>query len=391
MRRSLLALTVSAFGIGTTEFVIVGLLPQLAHSFSVSIPKAGVLVSAYALSVTIGSPLVALALGRMDRKHALLILLSMFLAGNALCALAPSFGLLLAARIFTALCHGSFFGIGAVLASHIVPKAERAQAIALMFSGLTLANILGVPAGTALGHAFGWRFAFWAIVPIAALALVCVGRYVPNQIPEPSHLRHELRTVLRLPVQLTLALSTLSSVSLFCVLTYIAPMLMRVTHLSPNAVTWSLVVFGVGITVGNLLGGRLSDWNQMAAILGGICILIVVFAAMPFSLRFAATAIPMVLIWGMVHFAAGAPLQARVVDKAHGANLASTLNQSAFNLGNAIGASLGGLALTWGMGYRYLPFVSAAVAVVALGAALFARAVEQREVANRSTLQEAVF
>jgi DHA1 family inner membrane transport protein len=390
VRRSLLALTVSAFGIGTTEFVIVGLLPQLAHSFSVSIPKAGLLVSAYALSVTIGSPLVALALGRMDRKHTLLILLSMFLAGNALCALAPTFGLLLAARIFTALCHGSFFGIGAVLASHVVPKAERAQAIALMFSGLTLANILGVPAGTALGHAFGWRFAFWAIVPIAALALVCVARYVPTQMPEPSHLHQELRTVLRLPVQLTLALSTLSSVSMFCVLTYIAPMLMRVTHLSPNAVTWSLVVFGVGITVGNLLGGRLSDWNQMAAILGGICLLIVVFVAMPFSLSLAATAIPMVLIWGMVHFAAGAPLQARVVDKAHGANLASTLNQSAFNLGNAIGASLGGLALTWGMGYRYLPFVSAAVAVAAFGTALLAKAVEQREVANDSTLQEAV-
>ena len=382
MRKSLLALTASAFGIGTTEFVIVGLLPQLSHSFSVSIPKAGVLVSAYALSVTIGSPLVALALGRMDRRRALLILLGMFLLGNTLCALAPTYGSLLAARIFTALCHGSFFGIGAVLAAHIVPRAERAQAIALMFSGLTLANILGVPAGTALGHAFGWRFAFWAIVPIAAFAFFCVARYVPSQIPEPSHLREELRTILRLPVQLVLALSTLSSVSLFCVLTYIAPMLMRITHFSPNAVTWTLVVFGIGITVGNLLGGRLSDWNQMAAILGGIIMLIVVFAAMPFTLSAAAMAIPMILVWGMVHFAAGAPLQARVVDKAHGANLASTLNQSAFNFGNAIGASLGGLALTWGMSYRDLPFVSAAVALLALSVGLAALFVDRRDRAS---------
>ena len=281
MRKPLLALAVSAFGIGTSEFIIMGLLPDLAHSFQVSIPKTGILVSGYALSVTLGSPLVALALSHMDRKRALLILMGMFLVGNALCALAPTFLLLLCARILTALCHGAFFGIGSIVASHLVPRSERAQAIALMFSGLTLANVLGVPAGTALGQAFGWRFAFWALVPIGLIAGLGLLRMVPSQPAEKMHLKHEFHAVLRPQVQLVLALSTLSSVSLFCVFTYIAPILEQVTHLSPGAVTRVLVVFGVGITLGNLLGGRLADWKQMPVIIGGIVLLIVVFLAMP--------------------------------------------------------------------------------------------------------------
>jgi len=377
MRKPLLALTVAAFGIGTSEFVIVGLLPQLSQHFDVSIPKAGVLVSAYALSVTFGSPLVALALGHMDRKRALLILLSMFIGGNAICALAPTFGLLLGARILTALCHGAFFGIASVLASNIVPKAERAQAIALMFSGLTLANILGVPAGTALGLAFGWRFAFWALIPIGITAAICLIKLVPSQPAQPQHLKHEFTQVFRLPVQLVLATSTLSSVSLFCVLTYIAPMLESVTHLSPHAVTWVLVVFGAGITVGNLAGGRLSDWKQMPTILVGFTLLIVAFLAMHFTMAKAIPAVLMVFIWGLIHFGASAPLQPRIVDQARGANLASTLNQSAFNFGNALGASLGGLVLTRGYGYLALPFFSAGIAALAVITGLIALAVQR--------------
>jgi len=377
MRKPLLALTVAAFGIGTSEFVIVGLLPQLSQHFSVSIPKAGVLVSAYALSVTFGSPLVALALGHMDRKRALLILLSMFIGGNAICALAPTFGLLLGARILTALCHGAFFGIASVLASNIVPKAERAQAIALMFSGLTLANILGVPAGTALGLAFGWRFAFWALIPIGITAAICLIKLVPSQPAQAQHLKHEFNQVFRLPVQLVLATSTLSSVSLFCVLTYIAPLLESVTHLSPHAVTWVLVVFGAGITVGNLVGGRLSDWKQMPTILVGFTLLIVAFLAMHFTMARAIPAVLMVFIWGLIHFGASAPLQPRIVDQARGANLASTLNQSAFNFGNALGASLGGLMLTRGYGYLSLPLVSAGIAGLALAVGFLALAVQR--------------
>ena len=380
MRKPLLALAVSAFGIGTSEFIIMGLLPDLAHSFQVSIPKTGILVSGYALSVTLGSPLVALALSHMDRKRALLILMGMFLVGNALCALAPTFLLLLCARILTALCHGAFFGIGSIVASHLVPRSERAQAIALMFSGLTLANVLGVPAGTALGQAFGWRFAFWALVPIGLIAGLGLLRMVPSQPAEKMHLKHEFHAVLRPQVQLVLALSTLSSVSLFCVFTYIAPILEQVTHLSPGAVTKVLVVFGVGITLGNLLGGRLADWKQMPVIIGGIVLLIAVFLAMPLLEPTVISAVMTVFVWGCIHFAAGAPLQARIVDQAKGApNLASTLNQGAFNLGNALGASLGGIMLTEGIGYRYLSLGSAAVASVALLVALIALRVERSE------------
>ncbi len=380
MRRPLLALAISAFGIGTSEFIIMGLLPDLARSFQVSIPKTGILVSGYALSVTLGSPLVALALSRMDRKRALLILMGMFTVGNALCALAPTFLLLLGARILTALCHGAFFGIGSIVASHLVPRNERAQAIALMFAGLTLANVLGVPAGTALGQAFGWRFAFWALVPIGLIAGVGLLRLVPHMPAEKIHLKHEFRAVLRPQVQLVLALSTLSSVAMFCVFTYIAPILEQVTHLSPIAVTRVLVIFGVGITLGNLLGGRLADWKQMPVIAGGFTLLIVIFLAMPFLESKVIPAVIIVFVWGAVHFAAGSPLQARIVDQAKGApNLASTLNQGAFNLGNALGASLGGILLTAGVSYRHLSLGSAAVISVALLVALVALRVEQQE------------
>ncbi len=380
MRKPLLALAISAFGIGTSEFIIMGLLPDLAHSFQVSIPKTGILVSGYALSVTLGSPLVALALSRMDRKRALLILMGMFTAGNALCALAPTFLLLLGARILTALCHGAFFGIGSIVAAHLVPRNERAQAIALMFAGLTLANVLGVPAGTALGQALGWRFAFWALVPIGLIAGIGLLRLVPHMPAEKMHLKHELRAVLRPQVQLVLALSTLSSVAMFCVFTYIAPILEQVTHLSPMAVTRVLVFFGVGITLGNLLGGRLADWKQMPVIAGGFTLLIAIFLAMPFLEPKVIPAVMIVFVWGAVHFAAGSPLQARVVDQAKGApNLASTLNQGAFNLGNALGAGLGGIMLTAGVSYRHLSLGSAAVISVALLVALVAFRVEQKE------------
>lgn len=380
MRKPLFALAVSAFGIGTSEFVIMGLLPDLAHSFQVSIPKTGILVSGYALSVTLVSPLVALGMARIDRKRALLILMGMFTAGNALCALAPTFLLLLGARILTALSHGAFFGIGSIVAAHLVPRSERAQAIALMFTGLTLANVLGVPAGTALGQAFGWRFAFWALVPIGFIAGLGLLRLVPAQPPEKMHLKHEFHAVLRPQVQLVLALSTISSTAMFCILTYIAPILEQVTHLTPAAVTRVLVLFGMSITLGNLLGARLADWKQMPVVVGGMLLLIVIFLAMPFLVGRAIPAVTAVALWGCVHFAAGSPLQARIVDQAKGApNLASTLNQGAFNLGNALGASLGGIMLTEGVGYRYLSLGSAAVISVALLVALVAQRLERSE------------
>jgi MFS transporter, DHA1 family, inner membrane transport protein len=380
MRKSLLALAVAAFGIGTSEFIIMGLLPDLSHSLHVSIPKAGVLVSAYALSVTFGSPLVALLLARTERKRAMLILMGIFVAGNLLCALAPNYELLLCARVLTALCHGAFFGIGSIVATRLVPYEQRTQAVTLMFSGLTIANVLGVPAGTALGQAFGWRAAFFALIPVGLVAMAALYRMVPEQQAESIVLKHEFRAVVRPQVQLVLTLSTVSSVALFCTFTYIAPMLEAVTHLTPHAVTWVLVLFGISITVGNLLGGRLGDWKPMPLVLGGLAALIAIHLAMPIAMPHVVPAVVLVFVWGMVHFGAIAPLQSRIVEQAKGApNLAATLNQGAFNLGNALGASLGGLVLAAGYGYMRLPIASAVVMTLCLVAGVVTVMIERRD------------
>jgi DHA1 family inner membrane transport protein len=383
MRKSILALTIAAFGIGTTEYVIMGLLPDLAQSFRISIPKAGVIVSAYALSVTFGSPLVALALSKMERKRSLIILMSIFLVGNLLCGLAPNYSLMLAARILTALCHGAFFGSASIVAASVVPKEKRVQAITTMFSGLTLANVLGVPAGTALGHVFGWRSTFFALIPIGLIAMLGLIFWVPQQEPERVHLKHEFHTVLNPKVLLVLALSTLSSVSLFTVFTYIAPMLSAVTHLPPHSIAWVLVLFGIGITIGILVGGRLGDWRQMWTMVGGYILVVLILLLMPLTMPHAIAMGACVLIWGMFHFGASAPLQARIVEKARRApNLASTLNQGAFNLGNALGASLGGIVLTAGYSYRILPYVAAVVAVVVIALTLLARRLDSRYISD---------
>ena len=378
MRKPLLALAVAAFGIGTTEFIIMGLLPNLAHDFNVSIPRAGTLVSAYALAVTIGSPLLVLALAKVDRKRALILLMSLFVLGNTACALAPTFGLLLCARILTALMHGSFFGIGSIVAANVVPREQRASAVAIMFSGLTLANVLGVPAGTALGQAYGWRAAFWAIVPIGVIAAAGVWRMVPHQHAEPVHVMRELRSVARKEVMLVLSTSVLSSTAMFCVLTYITPILEVVTHISPHGVTGVLVAFGVAITIGNLMGGVIADRYGITSVVVGFVILVGLFLLFPLAERHVGTCVAAIAVWGALHFAVGAPLQTRVVDQAQGAqNLASTLNQGAFNLGNALGATLGAGVLTSGFGYSDLAYASAFVAGIAACAAYLSQRFER--------------
>ena len=383
MRKSILALTIAAFGIGTSEYVIVGLLPDLARSFTISIPKAGVIVSAYALSVTFGSPLVALALSRQERKRSLLILMSIFLIGNLCCALSSNFPLMLAARVLTALCHGAFFGTASIVAAGLVPREKRAQAITTMFSGLTLANVLGVPAGTAIGHALGWRWTFVALLPIGLIAMIGLLVWVPRQPSEPVHLKHEFQTLLNPKVILVLLLSTLSSVSLFTVFTYIAPILTAVTHLPAHATAWVLVLFGIGITIGILAGGRLGDWRQMTTIVGGYVLVTLILLLMPLTMPYAAAMSACVLIWGMFHFGAAAPLQARIVEKARRApNLASTLNQGAFNLGNALGASLGGIVLAAGYSFRILPLVAALVAAVVIGLAFAAIRLDSNRISD---------
>lgn len=366
-RLPLLALALASFGIGTTEFVIMGLLPDVAGDLGVTIPQAGLLVTGYALSVAFGSPFLAVATARMDRRKALLLLIGIFILGNLLCALAPNYALLMAARIVTALCHGAFFGLGAVVAATLVPEHKKAQAIAMMFAGLTLANVLGVPFGTALGEAVGWRNTFWAVVVIGFAAAFALYAWLPRNMPTPRmKLIHEARSLGSTQVILAMLISVVVSASLFGVFTYITPILENVTLISPHEVTLMLLLFGIGLTAGNFLGGWLGDWKLMPSVIGILALLIPVLSLFTLTSASLVPAAVTIFCWGLLAFALISPLQMRVVNEAAQApNLASTLNQGAFNLGNAAGAWIGGLALTNGLAYRELPWIGVALAAVA--------------------------
>lgn len=366
-RLALLALALASFGIGTTEFVIMGLLPDVAGDLGVTIPQAGLLVTGYALSVAFGSPFLAVATARMDRRKALLVLIGVFILGNLLCALASNYSLLMAARIVTALCHGAFFGLGAVVAATLVPEQKKAQAIAMMFAGLTLANVLGVPFGTALGEAVGWRNTFWAVVVIGFAAAFALYAWLPRNMPTPRmKLIHEARALGSTQVILAMLISVLVSASLFGVFTYITPILENVTLISPHEVTLMLLLFGIGLTAGNFLGGWLGDWKLMPSVIGILALLIPVLSLFTLTSASPVPAALTIFCWGLLAFALISPLQMRVVNEAAQApNLASTLNQGAFNLGNAAGAWISGLALTNGLAYRELPWIGVALAAVA--------------------------
>jgi len=382
MRLPLLALAVASFGIGTTEFVIMGLLPNVASSLDVTIPQAGMLVTGYALAVAAGSPILAIVTAKLPRRATLIGLMGLFILGNVLCALAPTYWLLMGARVVTALSHGAFFGIGSVVATQIVPRHQRAQAIALMFTGLTLANVLGVPFGTFLGQAFGWRATFWAVTGIGVLAVTALLLWVPRVPADKSaNLLNEFRALRRTQVLLAMAISVLCSVSLFSVFTYIAPLLEQVTGISERGVGFVLLLFGVGLTVGNLIGGKLADWRLMPAVMGLFSALAVVLLVFYETSVSPLPAIVTMVVWGAVTFALVSPLQMRVVDEAVEApNLAATLNQGAFNLGNATGAWLGAAAVSAGYAYRVLPLLGAAMALLALGLTVLSYGLERPRV-----------
>lgn len=384
MRLPLYALSAAAFGIGTTEFVIMGLLPEVAHDLGVTIPQAGLLVSGYAIGVTIGAPIVAIATARLKRHVALLSLMGIFILGNLMCALAPSYWPLMIARIVTAFCHGAFFGVGAVVAADLSPPGRKAQAIAMMFAGLTLANVLGVPFGTALGQALGWRSTFWAVVGIGLLAALALIAWLPRTLGRAEgNMLTEFGVLKRPQVILAMLISVMASASLFSVFTYIAPILTDVTGVSPHGVTLVLLLFGVGLTVGNFAGAKLADWRMLPAMIGILATIIalqVIFYGTAPSL---VPAVATIFLWGVAAFALVAPLQLRVVAEANGApNLASSLNQGAFNLGNAIGAWAGGVAITAGVGYGNLPWLGAGLALAALVLTLVAGALERRAMAG---------
>lgn len=368
MRLPLFALAVSAFAIGTTEFVVMGLLPQMAADLGVSIPSAGMLVSGYALGVVVGGPLLAMATARLPRKTVLLVLMGVFVLGNLLCAIAPNYKMLMLARVIAALAHGSFFGAGAVVARHIAAPGKGAQAIALMFTGLTVANILGVPLGTLLGQAAGWRSTFWAVTLLGVASLLVMARYVPALHDlRPPRLRQELRVLREPQVLLAMGMTVFGFGGVFTVFTYIVPILTSQAHLGESTISWVLVLFGIGATFGTLLGGRLADWRLMPAlilVLAALCGFFVLFAA---GMQVPALAVGGVFLIGLIGFMAGPGLQARSVQQANEAPLlASTLNQSAFNLGNAGGAWLGASLLVHGHGYPQLSLAAAAVTAVGL-------------------------
>ncbi len=372
MPLAIVALAVASFCIGTTEFVIMGLLPDIARDLGVSIPQAGLLVTGYALGVVVGAPVVAALVVAVPRKRALLGMVGVFVIGNLLCALAPNYAVLLGARVVTAFCHGAFFGIGSVVAAQLVAPERRAQAIAAMFAGLTLANVLGVPFGTALGNAYGWRSTFWAVSAIGLIAAAAVAVWVPAQLAmSRPDLRAELRVVGRPQVILAMAISVFASASLFSVFTYITPLLERVTGLTPAHVTIALLVFGVGLTAGNFLGGRLADWRLMPSLIGVGVAVALILAVFAFTSRSSGPAYATIFVWGVLAFAIVPLLQLRIVDEAAAApNLASTLNQGAFNLGNALGAAIGSVAITAGVAYGELPWIGAGIALLALATAI---------------------
>ncbi|MEU6317195.1 MFS transporter [Streptomyces sp. NPDC047009] len=383
MPLALLALAIGAFGIGTTEFVIMGVLPEVAGSFGVSIPTAGLLVTGYALGVMFGAPIMTALGTKVSRKRMLMLLMGLFVLGNLLSAMAPTFALMLAGRVVASLAHGAFFGIGSVVAAELVAPEKKAGAISMMFSGLTVANVIGVPLGTFVGQSVGWRVTFGLVAGLGVVGLLGVAKLVPD-MPKPAgvHLRHELAAFKNAQVLLAMAMTVLGFGGVFAAITYIAPMMTHVTGFADGSVTWLLVLFGLGMVGGNLIGGKYADRALMPMLyvsLGGLALVLALFTLTAHSKVLAA---PTIVLIGALGFATVPPLQKRVLDHAHGApTLASAANIGAFNLGNALSAWLGGIVIAAGLGYTAPNWVGAALAGSALLLAVFSAALERRQTA----------
>lgn len=379
---ALYALTAGAFGIGVTEFVIMGLLIEVSADLGVSIASAGLLISGYALGVVVGAPLMTAFTARWPRKTVLLALMVIFTLGNAACALAPDYGLLMAARILTAFAHGTFFGVGSVVATGLVPQERKASAIAIMFTGLTIANILGVPFGTWLGQQLGWRATFWAVTLVGIVALAIIAAFVPKDkaAPEASDWRTDLKAMAQRPVLLGLLTTVLGFAGVFAVFTYIAPILTRVTGLGDSLVSPVMLVFGGGLIIGNLIGGRLADRYLVPTVIGSMLVLALVLGLMTFAIHDGIAATIFVGLLGAAGFATVPPLQIWVLEKASGAgqSLASSLNIAAFNLGNALGAWAGGAVIDHGPGLTAVPLVAALMPIGGLVVALWSLRLDRK-------------
>lgn len=380
MPSGLVALALGGFGIGLTEFLIAGLLPQVASSFAVSEAAAGWLISGYALSVAIGAIALTAATARLPRKGVLVGLVALFVIGNLLSAVAPNYQVMMLGRIVAALCHGSFFGIGSLVARGLVAPEKKSRAVALMFAGLTVANVLGVPFGALVGERWGWRAAFWAVTAIGVLALAGIAALVPSGAGEarssaetgrsepipPTSLRAQLRAFRSWQVWLTLAATALSYGGMFGAFSYIAYTFTEVGGFAASDVAWLLMVYGVGLVVGNLVGGRAADQDRDRALivaLLGLTITLTLFGLLADS---ATASVILVFLMGVFGFASVPGMITRVTDFAHGAALAASANVSASNVGNALGAWLGGLAITAGLGYTSPLYVGAGIVLISV-------------------------
>ena len=370
MPLSLLALAAGAFGIGTTEFIIMGLLTQVSEDLRVSIPTAGTLISGYAIGVAIGAPVLTLLTRGWPRKRLLLALMLIFIAGNAAAVFAPNYEWLMAARVLTSLTHGTFFGVGAVVATGLVAPEKKASAIALMFSGLTLATLLGVPAGAWIGQHFGWRMAFAAVAVVGVVAFAILALFVPRDVKAPASasLKQELAILGNAQVWLGLGITVFGFAGVFALYTYIEPLLTQVTHMGNQMIAVTLLIFGAGLAIGSFYGGKLADRGVMRAlfITLGALLLALIVGRWTFGNEW--IAMGYVLLLGIAAFMTVAPMQMQVLRSAGevGSNLASSLNISAFNLGNAIGAWVGGAVIAGGFGLLSLSWAAGVLTVIGL-------------------------
>ncbi|MFQ1044547.1 MFS transporter [Acinetobacter sp. NIOH-H-8] len=364
----LLALAVGAFAIGTTEFSPMGFLPEIARDLEISIPRAGMLISAYALGVMLGAPLMTLWLSRYSKRKSLILLMAIFTIGNILATLAPNYLGLMGARIITSLNHGAFFGIGSVVAASVVPKDKQASAVAMMFMGLTIANIGGVPLATWIGQHIGWRMAFLGISLLGVLTMFSLWKALSEgQSSQKPDVRQELQVLTRLPVVLALLTTVMSAGAMFALYTYIAPSLQSFTQASPALITLMLVLIGVGFSIGNHLGGKFADLSLNKTLIGFLILLMLMMLLFPILASTALGAGLALIIWGAAAFAVVPPLQMRVMSVAYDApGLASSVNIGAFNLGNALGAIAGASVLNLGLSYSAVSFAGASLSAVAL-------------------------
>lgn len=373
MPLALLALTISAFAIGTTEFVIVGLVPTIAEQLAISLPSAGMLVSIYALGVAIGAPVLTALTGKLPRKQLLLALMVLFTAGNLLAWQAPGYATLVVARLLTGLAHGVFFSIGSTIATSLVPKEKAASAIAIMFGGLTVALVTGVPLGTFIGQHFGWRETFLAVSVLGVIALIASAILVPGNIPgrAPASLADQLKVLTHPRLLMIYAITALGYGGVFTAFTFLAPMMQNLAGFTPNAVSWILLGYGVAVAVGNIWGGKLADKHGAVSalkfIFAALAALLVVFQFTA-SIQYAALAT--VLVMGVFAFGNVPGLQVYVVQKAEeytpaAVDVASGLNIAAFNVGIAIGSVVGGQTVEH-YGLAQTPWIGALIVVGAL-------------------------